>query len=268
MILRFILLNVVLVFITNCSSNLDNQTSKINQKDLDSPKILYVQAIQKLDNEQYDEALDIFKNIEKIYPLSNESIQSQIMSGFIDYLRLDYDSAIIKFSKLINKYPTLHNIDYVYYMKAICHYEQITHEGLDGENNYLALKNLDQVINRFPKSKYAKDSHQKIILVKSNIAAKHMTIGRFYQKNKKYTAALNRYKIIIESFSETKFIPEALYRTSEIYYSLGMIEESSKTAAILGYNYPNSEWYELSYKNLIKKEENSIFISTIDKIFN
>lgn len=268
MILRFILINIVLVFIVNCSSNLDNETSNIDKKDIDSPKILYVQAIQKLDNKQYDNALHIFKNIEKIYPLSNESIQSQIMSGFIDYIRLDYDSAIMKFSKLINKYPTLHNIDYVYYMKAICHYEQITHEGLDGGNNNLALENLNQVINRFSKSKYAKDSHQKIILVKSNIAAKHMTIGRFYQKKKKYTAALNRYKIIIENFSETKFTPEALYRTSEIYYSLGMIEDSSKTAAILGYNYPNSEWYEISYKNLIKTEESSVFLKTIDKIFN
>ncbi len=268
MILRSILISILLVFISNCSSNLDKQDSTFDKKEIDSPEKLYVQAMQKLDKQQYDEALNIFKNIEKIYPLSNESIQSQIMSGFIDYVRLDYDLAIIKFTKLINKYPTLENIDYVYYMKAICHYEQITHEGLDGKNNLLALESLEQVTNRFPKSKYSKDSHQKIILVKSNIAAKHMTIGRFYQKEDKYTAALNRYNIVVENFSETKFIPEALYRISEIYYSIGMIEDSKKTAAILGYNYPNSEWYELSYKNLTKKEEGSILLNTIDKIFD
>ena len=95
-------------------------------------------------------------------------------------------------------------------MKAICYYEQLSHEGLDGKFNTLALENLNQVINRFPNSEYAKDSHQKIILVKSNIAAKHMTIARFYQKDKKYTAALNRYKIVVDEFSETKFTPEAL----------------------------------------------------------
>ena len=127
----------------------------------------------------------IFENIEKIYPLSNEAIQSQIMSAFIDYARLDYDTAILKFNRLIKKYPSLKNIDYIYYMKAICYYEQISHEGLDGKFNTLALENLNQVINRFPNSEYAKDSHQKIILVKSNIAAKHMTIAKVLSKKQK-----------------------------------------------------------------------------------
>ena len=135
-------------------------------------------------------------------------------------------------------------------MKALCYYEQIANEGLDGLYNQLALENLNQVITRFPKSKFAKDSYQKIILVKSNIAAKHMSIGRFYQKQEKYTAALNRYKIVVHSYDETKFIPEALYRISEIYLSLGMIEDSKKTAAILGHNYPDSVWYEYIYQNL------------------
>jgi outer membrane protein assembly factor BamD len=150
----------------------------------------------------------------------------------------------------------------------MCYYEQISHEGLDAENSNLALENLNQVINRFPDSKYAKDSYQKIILVKSNLAAKNMTIGRFYQKDKKYTAALNRYKIVVNNFDETKFIPEALYRISEIYYSIGMIEDAKKTAAILGYNYPKSEWYQYSYKNLVKQNKKSIFSNPIDKIFN
>jgi len=190
------------------------------------------------------------------------------MAGFTDYIRLDYESAIFKFNRIIKKYPSLKNIDYVYYIKAICYYEQISHEGLDGENSNLALENLNQVINRFPDSKYAKDSYQKIILVKSNLAAKNMTIGRFYQKDKKYTAALNRYKIVVNNFDETKFIPEALYRISEIYYSIGMIEDAKKTAAILGYNYPKSEWYQYSYKNLVKQNKKSIFSNPIDKIFN
>ena len=120
----------------------------------------------------------------------------------------------------------------------------------------------------WPDSKYAKDSNQKIILVKSNIAAKHMTIGRFYQKEGKYTAALNRYKIIINSFDETKFLPEALYRISEIYLTIGMKDESIKTAAILGHNYPQSEWYKLIYNQLNKIDNKSIFSKSFKKIFN
>ena len=220
------------------------------------------------DKQQYDQAIVIFENIERIYPLSNEAIQSQIMQGFIDYILLDYDNAILKFSKIINKYPSLKNMDYIYYMKALSYYEQISHEGLDGKFNYLALENLNQVIKRFPNSKYAKDSYQKIILVKSNIAAKHMDIGRFYHKEKKYTAALNRYKTVVNSFDETKFVPEALYRISEIYLSIGMIEDSRKTAAILGHNYPDSEWYNYIYEDLTTQNKDSIFSKSINKIFN
>ena len=95
-----------------------------------------------------------------------------------------------------------------------------------------------------------------------------MSIARFYQKEKKYTAALNRYKVVINSFQETKFAPEALYRVSEIYLSIGMKEESEKNAAILGYNYPESTWYKFIYEDLTKQNNDTIFSKTIGKIFN
>ena len=138
----------------------------------------------------------------------------------------------------------------------------------DADYDKLVRENLDQVIQRFPDSKYAKDSFQKKILVKSNIAAKHMSIARFYQKEKKYTAALNRYKLVIDSFQETKFAPEALYRVSEIYLSIGMIKESEKNAAVLGYNYPESTWYKLIYEDLTNQNKETIFSKSIGKIFN
>ena len=266
MILRFIFNILVFILLINCSGTSNNVTP-IDQQ-LESPESQYIKAMMLFDEEQYDQANEIFENIERIYPLSNEAIQSQIMQGFIDYIILDYDAAIIKFSKVIKRYPSLKNLDYVYYMKALCYYEQVTHEGLDGKFNELALINLNQVIKRFPESKYAKDSYQKIVLVKSNIAAKHMMIGRFYQKEEKYTASLNRYKIVVDSFDETKFVPEALFRISEIYLNLGMIEDSEKTAAILGYNYPDSKWYKYIYDNLTKKDKGSIFSKSFNKVFN
>ncbi len=268
MYFKFFIICIFVPFFISCSNN--SSKNNVNSKNIiiDSPELQYVEAMSKFDNRQFEEAITIFANIERIYPLTNESIQSQIMLAFIDYIKLDYDSAIIKYTRIINKYPSLKNIDYVYYMRALCYYEQISHESLDGEYNTLALNNLNQVINRFPNSQYAKDSLQKIILVKSNIAAKHMTIARFYQKKNKFTAALNRYKIVVENFEETKFTPEALYRISEIYYSIGMIEESTKTAAILGHNYPDSEWYRHIYKNLTKEDQESIFSKYADTIFN
>tara|TARA_Y100001970_G_C13838990_1_gene653523 strand:- start:274 stop:732 length:459 start_codon:yes stop_codon:yes gene_type:complete len=152
-------------------------------------------------------------------------------------------------------------------MKAMCYYEQITHEGLDGENNILALNNLNEVIKRFPDSDYAKDSQQKIVLVKSNIAAKHMNIARYYQKKDKYTAALNRYKIVIDEFSITKFTPEALYRMTEIYYTIGMLEEAKNTASVIGYNYPDSKWYKLSYNLLSEDNDEKGIVNKIKNLF-
>ena len=267
MIFRYCINIIAFAFLMNCSGKISED--KLSSKDeFNPPEIQYTQAMLMFDNQQYELAANKFKNIERIYPLSNEAIQSQIMQGFINYILLDYDTAIFQFNRIINKYPSLKNIDYVYYMKALSFYEQISHEGLDGKYNDLALENLDQVIQRFPNSKYAKDSFQKKILVKSNIAAKHMSIARFYQKNKKYTAALNRYKIVITSFQETKFTPEALYRVSEIYLSIGMIEESKKNAVVLGYNYPKSTWYKLIYDDLTYQNEKTIFSKSIGKILN
>lgn len=268
MFLKFLVILLFSFFLLNCTGNNSGSNNLSREFQYKSPDQQYKNAMLIFQNEQYDESSKIFKNIEKIYPLSNEAIQSQIMLGFTDYILLDYDAAIIKFTKIIKKYPSLKNLDYVYYMKALCYYEQIADEGLDGRYNKLALENLNQVITRFPKSKYAKDSYQKIILVKSNIAAKHMSIGRFYQKEEKYTSALNRYKIVVESYDETKFIPEALYRISEIYLSLGMTEDSKKTAAILGHNYPDSEWYEYIYQNLNYENKKNLFSKSFDKFFN
>ena len=267
MIFKRICLFIFFMFLLNCSSNNErvNKTEITNQ---DPADIMYLDAMKMFNEKKLDEATIAFDEIERLYPLSNEAIQAQIMSGFIDYGKLNYDDAIYKFSRIINKFPSLKNIDYVYYMKALCYYEQISHESLDGKNNYLALESLDQLISRFPESKYSKDARQKIVLVNSNIAAKHMNIGRFYQKKSKYTAALNRYKTVIDDFSNTKFIPEALYRTTEIYISLGLKEEAYNTASVLGHNYPKSQWYQLSFNLVNENPESKSFFKKFNFLNN
>ena len=143
-------------------------------------------------------------------------------------------------------------------MRAICYFEQISHEQLDNSVNLQSLDNFQQIINRFPKSEYAKDAKLKIVLVKENIAAKHMDIGRFYMENNKYIAAMNRFKKVIENHSESKFTPEALFRLVDIYYKIGMNEDAIKTASVIGYNYPDSKWYKYSYDLVTEKEDESI----------
>ncbi len=253
-----------LLFGCSTSNNITNYDREIN---LRSPEEIYVSGMSYFRNKNYKLAKEEFLEIKQLYPLSNEAIQSEIMIGFVGYVQLDYDTAILRFNKIINKYPSHKDLDYVYYMIAMSYYEQLSDHQLDGNFNNLALEAFDQVISRFPNSKYAKDSRQKIILVNTNKAAKHMYVGRFYLKEKKFTAALNRFKIVIEDYSMTKFAPEALHRMVEAYYEMGMEEESIKTAATLGYNYPDTKWYKYSY-NLIKKiEKNDSIMDKVKNIF-
>ncbi len=269
MIKNYFIYIIISILFVNCSSskNQKNNNVDLDENNIAGPEERYILAKNFFDNGNYETASEEFTSLKNLYPLSNEAIQAEIMIGFISYIKMDYDNSINQFKRIIIKYPSHKNLDYVYYMKAMCNYEQITHHELDGKYNELAINDFNQVIKRFPKSVYAKDSRQKIILVKSNKAAKHMEIGRFYLKEKKYTAALNRFKIVIEDYSMTKFTPEALHRMVEAYYEMGMKSESIKSAALLGHNYPNSKWYTYSY-NLIKKiEDDENFLDKLKNIF-
>jgi len=258
---------ILLYLCISCSNNTNTKINK-NKNLLSEPETLYKLAKITFDDQKLELAREQFNEINKLFPLSNEAIQSEIMIAFIDYVQMDYNNAILNYKKIINKYPSHKDLDYIYYMIAMCNYEQLQNEALDGYYNDVALKSFNQVINRYPESKYAKDSRQKIILVKSNIAAKHMEIGRFYLSNKKYIAALNRFKIIVEEFSITKFTPEALHRMVESYYEMGMYEESYNTAALLGYNYPESKWYEYSYNLVEQIDSKETFLKNIRKFFD
>ena len=254
-----------------CVSCSGKNSSSIIDKDknlLNEPEDLYKLAKLSFDQQKFEIARNQFMEIKKLFPLSNEAIQSEIMIAFIYYIEMNYETAILNYEKIINKYPSHKDLDYVYYMIAICNYEQLQNEGLDGYFNDKALNSFNQVITRFPESKYAKDSRQKIILVKSNIAAKHMDIGRFYLKNKKYIAALNRFKVVVDEFSITKFTPEALHRMVEAYYEMGMHEDSYNTAALLGYNYPESKWYKYSYNLVEQIDGEEAFLKKIRNLFN
>ncbi len=260
--LCIIFINIVIL---SCSSNDDESKNKAIEQ---SSRELYQIAMIDLDQKNYEKAILKFKEIIYKYPLSNEGVQSEIMLGFIDYLELNYDEAIYKFNRIIKIYPSHKNIDYVYYMRAVSYFEQISGENFDGQNNIEAKKNFQELLNRFPESEYTKDSRQKLIFINENIAAKDMEVAIFYLNQKQYLAALGRYNKVIEKYPKSKFIPEALYRLVEIYTILGMKEEAEKAASVIVYNYPKSVWYEESY-NLINEEyykKNKVTLRK--KIFN
>ena len=263
-----ILLFLLIGYLISCSNTTKLNTESVSIK---KPETMYSDALNAFASKDYYLANKKFHEIELKFPLSKESVQSQIMIAFIEYIKLEYDMAILKLDKIIKRYPSYKDIDYVYYMKAICYYERIENPELDGKYNVLALQSFEKLINYFPDSEYAKDSKQKIILLKENTAAKHMHVGIFYLNQKKYLAALKRYQKVIDEHSQSKYVPEALHRLIEIYYSIGMVEEAKKTAAVLGYNYPKSKWYEYSYnlvgdKNFSKPKKTNLFKRILNKI--
>jgi outer membrane protein assembly factor BamD len=198
-----------------------------------------------------DRAVKLFDEVERQHPYSPWATRAQLMTAYTLYLADKYDDAVEALDRFIQLHPGNKELfEYAHYLKAICYYEQISDVERDQKMTALALDSLRAVVQRFPESKYARDAQLKIDLALDHLAGKHMTIGRYYQGQKEFLAAINRFRRVIESYQTTTHVPEALHRLVECYLALGIINEAQSTAAVLGYNYPGSKWYEDSYKLL------------------
>tara|TARA_Y100001960_G_scaffold76120_1_gene81232 strand:+ start:106 stop:693 length:588 start_codon:yes stop_codon:yes gene_type:complete len=187
-----------------------------------------------------------------------------------------YDEAILNLKRFIKTYPADTNIDYAHYLIAISYYEQILDEDKDIGPLVLSKKTIEDFLKKYPNTDYAMDLKFKLDLIINQLAAKELSIARYYIKNEKWIPAINRLKVIVEKYDKTIFIEEALFRLVEIYYRIGLDDEAKAAASMLGYNYNSSEWYERSYKILnknyqpvkVKKEneEGSLVRRTLKKI--
>ena len=167
-----------------------------------------------------------------------------------------YVDAIAELDRFIRVYPKHDSLDYAYYLLAICYYEQIVDEKKDLQSIVKAKDNFKIVINKFPITEYASDSKFKIDLINDVLASKEMYIGRYYLDKKKWIPAINRFRTVVDDYQTTIYTEEALHRLVEIYYILGLKDESKKYANLLGYNYQSSRWYEKSYSVFNKKYKN------------
>jgi outer membrane protein assembly factor BamD len=208
---------------------------------------LYNTAMNQLAAENYPEAARLFDEVERQHPYSAWAAKAQLMAAFSHYQDSKYDEAVITLDRFINLHPGHKDIVYAYYLRGISYYEQISDVARDQKMTRLALENLGAIVQRFPDSKYARDAAFKMDLTRDHLAGKHMTIGRYYQRQKEFLAAINRFRIVIRDHQTTTHAPEALHRLVECYLAMGVIDEAQATAAVLGYNYPGSEWYADSY---------------------
>ena len=243
------LLSVFLLF--SCSKKNVEIASKLTEEEF--VVSLYAEAVEALKKGDAFYAGKKFKEAESLLPQSAWAAKASLMASYADYTRNSYSDSIFGLERHIKNYPADKNISYAHYLIAMCYYEQILDEKKDLKPLLQAKKKFEFILINFPETDYAIDSSFKLDLIIDQLAAKEMSIARYYMKIQKWIPALNRLKTVVEKYDKTIFIEEALHRLVEVYYKLGLVEEAKHAAAILGYNYQSSQWYERSYKVFNKK---------------
>ncbi len=247
---RFALGLVLLVpLLGACGSKSDQQDDQSGSASV-PVETLYNNGVDALRAQRYPSAIDQFNAVDQNYPFSTWAPSAQLMAAYAQYLQNHYSEALTALDSYIKLHPASRDVAYAYYLRALCYYEQITDVSRDQKSTQVAMAALQEVVNRFPGSTYARDAKLKIDLCTDHLAGANMAIGRWYESQHMYTAAIGRFQRVVDDFQTTNQVPEALARLVEIYLILGLKDEAKRTAAVLGYNYPGNIWYADTYDQL------------------
>lgn len=241
---KAILLVAICLSVAACGSNKKKKFAYVERP----VETLYASATEELERKRYDNAIAYFEEVERQHPYSAWARRSMLMKAFAYYQGNDYEEAVTALDQFISLHPGNKDAPYAYYLKAMCFYERIRDVGRDQEYTNNAVSSLNDVIRRYPNTEYARDARLKLDLTFDHLAGKEMYVGRFYLKQNKHIAAINRFKKVITDYQTTSHVPEALHRLVEAYLELGIVDEARAAAAVLGHNYPGSTWYQDSYR--------------------
>lgn len=248
---------VLLLGLSACSSS-----SEVEQEQIEKPvEVLYNEAADALDREEFKAAATAFQEVERQHPYSAWASHAQLMSAYASYKNEDYIEAELALERFIELHPGHENLDYAYYLKALTYYDQISDVRRDQGMTVDALKAFDELLRRFPESRYARDAVLKQDLTLDHLAGKEMEIGRYYLTRGHINAAINRFLAVVKNYETTSHVAEALHRLVEGYLTLGLKQEATRVASVLGYNYPGSVWYERSYALLDDEQRAQILES-------
>jgi outer membrane protein assembly factor BamD len=215
-----------------------------------SAEEIYNSGIEELRAGRYEKSVGQFDLVQQNYPYSAWASNAQLMEGFANYQNDSYSDAIAQLDHYISLHPMSNDTAYAYYLRALCFYEQIADIQRDQRGTLQAMTALQEVVNRYPDTPYARDASLKIDLCRDHLAGKEMLVGRYYERQHLYEAAVNRYQRVVQDFQTTNHVAEALERLTECYLKLGLVDQARKTASVLGYNYPGSQWYQAAYSDL------------------
>ena len=230
-----------LVMLAACSSPKDVYVER-------PVETLYNTAMDQLLSGDYKIAGKTFDAVDQQHPYSVWATKAQLMIAYVFYEDKRYDESIVAADRFIQLHPGHRDVAYAYYLKALDYYIQIVDVERDQRVTQQALDALAEVARRFPDSTYARDAKLKMDLARDHLAGKEMEIGRYYEGQSEYLAAINRFQTVVNQYQTTTHVPEALTRLVECYYALGLKDEAERTAAVLGYNYPSTTWYKATYE--------------------
>ena len=266
-ILKNLVLCVIILLLASCSK--DNKVSIVKEKNIETQMIeAFEEGYKELENGDVLFAAKKFNEAELLYPQSKWAPRAALLAAYSYYSQDYYYDAEYELNRFLKVYPNEKDIPYAHYLLGMVYYERIVDEKKDLGPLVMAEEKFKFIEKNYPNTDFALDSSYKLDLIQDYLASKEMYIGIHYMKKKKWIAAINRFKNVVNLYQETSFIDEALHRLVELHYKLGLIEESQKYALLLGYNYQSSEWYSKSYKIFnqnykskleIKKEKEGIF---------
>jgi len=236
--------SVSLFILAGCSGNKPKTHLVYEERPVEA---LYNAGMTRLDNKEWSDANDYFQEVERQHPYSEWSRRSIVMEIYANYQAGKYEESSAAADHFISLYPGSAQTPYAFYMKANNAFEQIVDVGRDQDSTVQARTMLNDVIKRYPNTEYAKDSRFKLDMVYDQLAGKEMTIGRYYLNEKQPLSAIGRFKTVISTYQTTSHTPEALYRLVEANMMLGLVDEATRNAAVLGYNYPGDHWYKAAY---------------------
>ena len=273
-----ILIILIFLFLNSCSND-KKKIDIIEEEDIELQMIdSYKEGIKALEEGDILFAAKKFNEAELVYPQSDWAPKSALMSAYSYYIQDYYGDAIFELNRFIKTYPKDLRLSYAHFLLGMCYYEQIVDEKKDLGPILKAKEKFNYILKNYPDTDFALDAQFKLDLINDILASKEMYIGKHYVKKQKWIPAINRFKTIVNNYETTVYVEEALFRLVEIYYLLGLTDESQKYAKLLGYNYLSSRWYKESYRifnknyesprEKIKKKKRNFIIRKFKSIFN
>jgi outer membrane protein assembly factor BamD len=246
--IAFTVLSVLVtpLFVSSCASDHDIDLATYVEA-TDPADVLYNQGLANMNAGRLGEASKKFEAIDRQHPYSEYGRKALVMGAFADYRQGKYDEAINAGKRFVQLYPTDPDAAYAQYIVGLSYFRQIRDVTQDQKESRRAIEAMDEVVQRWPDSEYAEDAKTKIRFARDQLAGKEMQVGRYYLERREYIAAIKRFRYVVENYSNTRQVEEALARLTESYYAMGLTSEAQTAAAVLGHNYPDSEWYKDSY---------------------